>query len=409
LIDGADVPDRTDATSDAGEARPPRWRRALVAILVILGCVLAPLSVLSVWMKTTLLNTDNYVATVAPLAKNSDVQSAIADRVTNTLIVDNSVEQRIVDRLPDNAKFVAPKITDALASFVHEATLKIVQSEQFSTLWEEANRRAHTRVVALLEGKGGDVIHTHNGAIALQIGPIIEKVNSALQDRGVDAFSSAASKAADKEIVLVESSVLESGQNTTDLLQKLAVVLPILTLLCFGIAIWLSPHRRRTILRGAFGLTLGMALLLLAFNVGRHFYLDALPSTVNTDAARAVYDTLLGGLQLALRAAFAFAVIVAISAWVTGPARSATGMREGILKLVRGKGAATGEPSAFGAWVARNRSVLRVLVFGVGLVILVALSAPTPAQVILIAVLVLLGVLLIEFLGRRATITTNAN
>jgi len=399
----ADVADPTEATAVATETRGPRWRRALVAILVIIGCVLAPLSVLSVWMKTTLLNTDNYVATVAPLAENSDVHNAIADRVTNTLIVDNSVEQRIVDRLPDNAEFVAPKITDALASFVHDATLKVVQSDQFATLWEEVNRRAHTRVLALLEGEGSDLIHTHNGVIAIQIGPIIEKVNSALEDRGIDAFSSAASKAADNEIVLVESSVLESGQNTTDLLQKLAIVLQVLTLLCFGIAIWLSPHRRRTILRGALGLTLGMALLLLTFNAGRYFYLDALPSTVNTDAARAVYDTLLGGLQVALRAAFVFAAIVAITAWGTAPSRSATGVREGVLKLVRGKGAAGGEPSAFGTWTARNRTVLRVLVLGIGLVVLVALSAPTPTQVIGIAVLVLLVILVIEFLGRRAT------
>ena len=78
----------------------PRWRRILVAVLVVLGCIFVPLSVLSVWMKTTLLDTNNYVATVAPLADNSSVQNAIADRVTNTLIVNNSVDQRIVDRLP---------------------------------------------------------------------------------------------------------------------------------------------------------------------------------------------------------------------------------------------------------------------------------------------------------------------
>ena len=104
--------DPTENASGTGASHAPRWRRALVAILVVIGCVLAPLAVLSVWMKTTLLNTDNYVSTVAPLADNSHVQNAIADRVTNTLIVDNSVGQRIVDRLPDKAKFVAPKVTD---------------------------------------------------------------------------------------------------------------------------------------------------------------------------------------------------------------------------------------------------------------------------------------------------------
>ena len=116
-----------------------------------------------------------------------------------------------------------------------------MQSDQFAKLWEEVNRRAHTRVVALLEGKGGDVLQTKNGEIAVQLGPIVEKVNSQLESRGINAFSSAASKASDKEIVLIKSVWLKKSQNATDLLQQLAIVLPILMLLCFGIAIGLSP------------------------------------------------------------------------------------------------------------------------------------------------------------------------
>ena len=64
--------------------RMPRWRRVLVALLVVLGCVLAPLSVLSVWMKSTVLDTNAYVSTVAPLAQNSDVQNAIATLASRT-------------------------------------------------------------------------------------------------------------------------------------------------------------------------------------------------------------------------------------------------------------------------------------------------------------------------------------
>lgn len=394
-----------------GEQRMPRWRRALVAVLVVLGCIFAPLSVLSVWMKTTLLDTNNYVATVAPLADNASVQNAIADRVTNTLIVDNSVDQRIVDRLPKPAKFIAPKITDALSSFVHDATLKIVQSDQFQTLWTEANRRAHAQVVALLEGNSrvGGRVQTTNGQITLDLGPMIEKVNGALESHGITAFSSAAQNASDKQIVLVSSDQLKSAQSSTNLLQQLAIVLSILSVVCFAIAIWLSPHRRRTILRSGLGVALGMALLLIAFNGGRHFYLNALPQRVNRPAATAVYNQLLDALRIALRAAFAFALIVVIAAWLSGPSRSATGLRDGVLHFVRGKGAAGGAPFEFGAWVARNKTVLDVLSVAIGFVVLVVLSAPTPLQVLGIAIVVLLVVLLIEFLGRRAAPTPSAS
>src|SRR5215467_10083991 len=103
--------------------RAPKWRRALVAVLIVVGCILAPLSALSVWMKSALLDTDNYVATVAPLAHNPKVQDALADRITTALTQNGavaSVRQQIIDRLPQKAKFVEPKISDAVASVVHE-------------------------------------------------------------------------------------------------------------------------------------------------------------------------------------------------------------------------------------------------------------------------------------------------
>ena len=367
------------------------------------GCVLAPLSVMSVWMKSVLLDTDNYVSTVAPLAHNSDVQNAIANRVTKALPADGPVEQQVVNRLPEKAKFLGPKLADAFASVVHDATQKVVQSDQFATLWENLNRRADTQIVALLEGKGTDTVQTKNGEVALEIGPIVQKVNSALEKKGITAFSGAASSASGKRIVLIKSTSLKNAQGVTNLLQKLAVVLPILTLLCFGLAIWLSPRRRRTILRSGLGLALGMALLLIAFNAGRHFYLDVLPASVNANAAGAVYDQLIGTLRLALRTGFVLALVVALAAWLAGPARPATSMREGVLRFARGTGTAGGEASPLGLYVARHKNGLRVLVVGIGLAVLVALSAPSPLAVIVIALLMLLGVLLIEFLGRRVT------
>jgi hypothetical protein len=389
----------TDPPGDG--KRAPRWRRALVAILVIVGCILAPLSVLTVWMKTTLLDTDNYVATVAPLAHNPKVQNALADRVSNAVGPNSDLEQRIVDRLPARAKFLGPRISSTLESVVHDAALTVLKSDQFATVWKDVNRRAHARLIAILEDKG-QLVSTKNGDVTIELGPIIDKVNSQLESHGIDAFSNAAKSASNQQIVLIQSVWLKRSQKITNLLQKLAIILPILTLLCFGVAIWLSPNRRRTILRSGLGFALGMALLLIAFSGGRRFYLSSLPSRVNPAAAGAVYDQLLGALKLALRAAFVFALIVVLAAWLSGPARSATAAREGVLRLVRGKGAGGGEASAFGLWVARNRVVLRVVVIALALIVLVFLPHPTPVQVIVVAALALLLVLLIEFLARRA-------
>src|SRR5437763_1885784 len=117
-----DVPavdtDAAPASAATAPSKQPRWRRALVAVLVVIGCVLAPLSIVSVWLKSTLLDTDRYVSTVGPLIDNPDVQQALANRITTVLLQSTGVEDKIIDALPPKASFAAPAIASGLDSFV---------------------------------------------------------------------------------------------------------------------------------------------------------------------------------------------------------------------------------------------------------------------------------------------------
>jgi hypothetical protein len=53
-----------------------RRRRAALVFLLVLGCGLAAASVVAVWARVTVLNTDRYVSTMAPIAGSRDVQMA---------------------------------------------------------------------------------------------------------------------------------------------------------------------------------------------------------------------------------------------------------------------------------------------------------------------------------------------
>ena len=61
-------------------------------VLIVLSCILVPLSVVAVWAHNQVLDTDEYVATVAPLARNDEIANAISVRVTNTLFDNVDVE-----------------------------------------------------------------------------------------------------------------------------------------------------------------------------------------------------------------------------------------------------------------------------------------------------------------------------
>ena len=71
------------AAGDANEPATktaPRWRRITCGVLVVIVCVLAPVSMLAVWTRNTLLDTDQYVETVGPLAQEPAIQRAVSMR-----------------------------------------------------------------------------------------------------------------------------------------------------------------------------------------------------------------------------------------------------------------------------------------------------------------------------------------
>src|SRR6476660_1572247 len=105
----------------------PRWRRVVGAFLLVVGCVLVPISLSAVWVRNTLLDTDQYVSTVGPLASDPEVQQALAARITTAVMTRADVAEKIADALPSSAAFLAVPIENAVGSTVNDAALRLVE------------------------------------------------------------------------------------------------------------------------------------------------------------------------------------------------------------------------------------------------------------------------------------------
>ncbi len=380
-----------------------RGRRIAVALLLIVACILAPLSVVAVWTRNTLLDSDQYVSTVAPLAKNEAIITAAADNITQALVAETDVEAEVKRALPAKADFIAPAVASSLENVVNSLAVKVLSSDQFQAVWERANRRAHDQVVDVLTGNGGRTITTTNGEVAVNLGPAVKRVRKRLDSLGIDVFSSTTATRISPRFVVFQSDDLKQAQSITDLLQKGAVVLPILTLVLFAAAIALSRRRRKTVMYAGLGLSLGMLVILSAFNIGRTFYLDAV-KTANRDAAAAVYDQVLNFLRLSTRTGFVVGIVVAIGAWLAGPSTAALRVRS----LVRGGEDRQLATEGFAGWVARSRTGIRIALVGIGAVILVAWNHPKPLTVLVVTILVLIGIAGAEVLARGSTTSREA-
>src|SRR3954452_2173573 len=85
-----------------------RLRSASSAFLLILGCGLAVLSLVAIWLRVTLLDTDRYVSTVAPLAAEPPVQRAVAGQIKGAINAKVDYDALIQQALPDRADVLGP-------------------------------------------------------------------------------------------------------------------------------------------------------------------------------------------------------------------------------------------------------------------------------------------------------------
>ena len=89
LVAAQATADPTDPATPAGTAgggpRSTRGRWAGSIVLMLLAALIAPLSALATWSNATLLDTDEYVAMVAPLAQDPAIQDEISRRITDAV------------------------------------------------------------------------------------------------------------------------------------------------------------------------------------------------------------------------------------------------------------------------------------------------------------------------------------
>ena len=83
---------------------------------------------------------------------------------------------------------------------------------------------------------------------------------------------------------------LLQAQDYVSLLERLAVILPIVALISLVAAIAFSVNRRMTIVWSGLGLAAAMAIFVLVLAYVRNWTVDSLPTTVHKDAATAFFE-----------------------------------------------------------------------------------------------------------------------
>ena len=391
------------------------WRSPVALVLIVVGCLLAPVSVLAVWTANQVSSTSRYVANVEPLVHDPAVQGALTDKITTEITTHLNVtaytdqaaallDSKGLPRVGALLQTFGPSISSAVAGFIHGQVHKIVTSPQFAHVWVQANTAVHQQLVKALSGQGGSAVSISNGQVVLSLGPFIDLVKQDLVRRGFTLVSRL--PAINPTLSLFSAKYLVKAQTGYRLINDLKIVLPLLALFLLALGVYVARSHRRALIGAGLGLAASMLVLGAGLLIFRGLYLNSVPNNVlSANAAAALFDTLVRFIKEGLRTILVVGLIIAAGAFLTGPSVSAVRTRKAFssgLAWVRQSGEHAGvRTGPVGTWTYAHRKGLRISAVALAALLFVFWGQPSAALVITLVVLLLVVLGLIELIGRR--------
>jgi hypothetical protein len=292
-----------------------------VVSLAVLGCLLAIVSLVAVWARNQVLDTDRYLKTVSPLASNPVIQDEIAAKVAAAIDQRLDSKALVLRYLPHRAAPLAAPIGAALEQLVETQSSRFVHSDAFQRLWVTLNRSGHDELVQILTGKSSGTVLVDSGRLTLDLTQVVQAVRDRLAQAGLAIVTTL------PPITLVvdvaDAHGLQTARTAVRWLDRLAFWLPVIALLLLAAAVGLARQRRRALLRVLGGLALAMLVAHLAIHVGASQAERHVPSAAaSKDAVHAYYD---GVTRLLHRGATLIGLVACLVALVvlgSGRARS---------------------------------------------------------------------------------------
>jgi hypothetical protein len=383
---------RTEVEQQRGRSRP-RLRAVIAAVLVGLTVLLTLVTVPAAWARRTVLDTDNYLAVIGPLARDPAIQAVLVDRMTTQVMSLIDVQSVVSEALPDRAAFLVGPMTDAIQGFVRDKVQVALASDAFAAIWIDANRFVHQQVLAILDGEG-DTISVREGVVLLNLLPLVNLALRSIQSAAAGLVGDlplpeiSVTDLPAETIATIESALGVSLPDTfgsipvydSNELHDLQVgvrrferlvyfLLVLIPLLGMG-AVLVSTRKRRTLLQLIVGMSLAVVVVRrLAIAMTDAVVDKAKPE--NHDAVRAVVDPLVGSLRSYTALFLWIAVIALVITLLTGPYPWARSLRTNVSSATQALGAGgerlAGNPAL--GWVSAHRDTVMMLVAGLAAVI----------------------------------------
>ena len=316
--------------------------RIKVRVLVVLASILAFLAIFTSWIDRQALDTNQWVDTSGKLLEDKEISDALATYSVDQLYANVDVAANLKKRLPTDLQPVAAPAAAGIREFATRAAQQAFQSPRVQNLWANANRVAHTELVSILKGNN-QVVSSQNGKVVLDLRPIIFQLADriGLKKQAKQAIQkgqeNGALKANFGQLEVADSQQLDTARTITKILQGLAWLFSIGTLVLFAIAAWLAKGRRWVVVLG-YGLGLvasGLAAIALR-GAAKGLVVDSLAKTEAAKVpAQHAWDISTSLLQSIATEVVIFGVLFVIASFLASPAGAAVSIRQAAAPTLR--------------------------------------------------------------------------
>ena len=388
-------------------------RRVTAAVLVAVAAFGVVASVVGLWAARTTLNTDRWVATVAPLPRNPQVAAAVSDYASTQLFEVLDVEQRLRAVLPAQAAFVAGPLTGQIQDTVHKTVNNVVLSDRFQQIWTEANRRAHKQALAIVEGRS-NVVNVRERHVDIDLLPLINQVLRALSAQLPTLFGKKVSlpdlssgeipanlrqrvqdavgvtlPANFAQFTVYDAGRLRAVQRTVVTAKRDLVLFVLGTLLLLVLAFVISQRRRRTALQLGVWLVIAAVAVTASLRAVRAQLLEQVPTGTYRDGVAATLTIVTATLRDRGVQLIWFGAVLAVLAYLVGPGRVPVWLRRHTVLAVRTAGRWIRDgyrwiASRGPGWIARHRDAVRIAGVAVAVGLALVLSSWTALLVIVV-------------------------
>ena len=379
--------------SDVKPAQKRSGVRSIAAVLIfVIAAALTPLAMLGNWGHATVVNSEQFLATVGPLAESPQVQAAVSEAVSAAIVKQVDTTAIVGDFLGGllNNDQLSASLSAPIAAGVNKLIGEIVQgfiaSDAFQKVWVTLAGATQKSVVAILQGGNEGPVQMQGDQVVLDISDLLTAVQSQLVAQGVSLADKVTVPASDRQIVLFEAPVVAQLQFVYSLTSPILQWFPLLMAILFGLAIILARRRPRMVLAVGIALVVTGGLTTWALGVGKTFFVDQLAGTVFGGASGVFWDTLFNYLMTGLQGLMIFGVVLAIAGWYAGSSRPARNVRSHVVAGLTEIGSSLPE-NGLSTFLAARADTVRWVITAVTVFILVVGSVMSLTHMIWVLLL----------------------